>query len=299
MEKIPVIKFFKHKYGDELLIDLNDIDCIRSGIGKYPIHRYHFYGMVLVTGGQEEIGINDNTAEASPGLLVAGIPGDVWRWRQDTQLDGYVLIFEEEFLLSFFGDRQFLSHFPFLDRRRSSPFYRLEGELYSRVCSVMRQIQTEIHGDETDMCKTSLSEIDHHILRALLYEVLALCKRADSCITPVTGVTGGGDTRKRYMEPFISLVEKHFTDERSIGYYADRLCITPNYLNKIVKQALGMSAKGYVNRRTVQEIRNLLDYTSLSVAEIAVQLHFLSASYLVRYFKAQTGMTPLEYRAAD
>lgn len=101
------------------------------------------------------------------------------------------------------------------------------------------------------------------------------------------------------MEPFISLVEKHFTDERSIGYYADRLCITPNYLNKIVKQALGMSAKGYVNRRTVQEIRNLLDYTSLSVAEIAVQLHFLSASYLVRYFKAQTGMTPLEYRAAD
>lgn len=57
-----------------------------------------------------------------------------------------------------------------------------------------------------------------------------------------------------------------------------------------------MSAKEYINRRTVQEIKSLLDYTTLSVAEIAAQLHFLSSSYIVRYFKAQTGMTPVEYR---
>lgn len=295
MEKIPVIKFFKHKYGDELLIDLNDIGCIRNGIKKYPVHRYYFYGLVLVTSGQEEIGINDRTSEASQGLLVVGIPGDVWRWQRDTQLEGYVLIFEEEFLLSFFSDRQFLHHFQFLDHQRSSPFYRLEKELYTRVCKVMKQIQMEIHGDETDMCKTSLQEIDRHILRALLYEVLALCKRADTVVHAADPFVGES-VQKRYMEPFTTLVEKHFTDQRNIEFYAERLCITTNYLNKIAKKSLGINAKGYINRRTIQEIKNLLTYTSLSVAEIAGQLHFMSPSYLVRYFKIQTGMTPIEYR---
>ncbi len=203
-----------------------------------------------------------------------------------------MLVFEEEFLLSFFNDRSFLQKFPCLQRNRRSPFYRIDDDLYSRICQVMEQIKTEIHGDEANLRKTSLLEIDRHILRAMLYETLALLKRSDAYT-----VSEEGDTSvKRYIEPFTVSVEKHFTSQRNIGFYADLLCITPNYLNKIVKQQLGMSAKGYINHRTVQEIKNLLDYTSLSAAEIAGQLHFLSPSYLVRYFRTQTGMTPMEYR---
>lgn len=80
MEKIPVIKFFKYKYGGELLIDLNDIHYIKRGIEKQPVHRCNFYCLILVTDGQEEIGINNDTINAERGTFVAGIPGDVWRW---------------------------------------------------------------------------------------------------------------------------------------------------------------------------------------------------------------------------
>lgn len=292
MEKIPVIKFFKHKYGEELLIDLNDIHYIKRGIDKQPVHRYSFYCLILVTNGQEKIGINDDTVTAGRGTLIIGIPGDVWRWRRDTQLQGYVLAFEEEFLLSFFNDRSFLQKIPYLQRNRRSPFYRTDDNLYDRICPLLEQIKAEIHGTESNLRRTSLHEIDRHILRAMLYETLALLKRSDA----LTVSEEDDISAKRYIEPFTHSVEKHFATQRNVTCYADLLCITPNYLNKIVKRQMGMSAKEYINRRTVQEIKSLLDYTTLSVAEIAAQLHFLSSSYIVRYFKAQTGMTPVEYR---
>lgn len=297
MEKIPVIKFFKHKYGDELLIDLNDIGYIKSGIARHPVHRYSFYCIMLVTDGEEKLGINDETVVARRGTIIATIPGDVWRWQQDTSLQGYVLVFEEEFLLSFFNDRSFLHKFPFLQSGRKTPFYIIDDTLYERLCPIMEQIKTEIHGSASNQRTTSLPDIDQHILRAMLYQALALLKRSDAVITELRNIA---DTSlKRYIEPFTELVERHFTTQRNIGFYADRLCITPGYLNKLTKQLLGINVKGYVNNRIVQEIKNLLDYTSLSVAEIADQLNFQSSSYLVRYFKSQTGTTPLDYRKRE
>ena len=292
MKNIPVIKFFKRKYGKELLVDLNDISYIKSGIVKRPVHRYTFYSLVLVTDGKEEISVNGNTVVAERGTFIAGIPGDTWSWNSNTQLQGYVLIFEEEFLLSFFNDRLFLQKFPYLQPNRQSPFYRISGALYDRICQVMKQIRTEIHGEETNLRTTSLPEIDQHILRAMLYEVLTLIKHADNLMVSDEQET----SQKRYIEPFIRLVEDNFIENRSITFYADRLCITPNYLNKIVKQVLGTNVKSYINDRTVREIKQMLDYTSLSVAEIAENLHFLSSSYMVRYFKSQTGITPVQYR---
>lgn len=292
MKNIPVIKFFKRKYGKELLVDLNDISYIKSGIVKRPVHRYTFYSLVLVTDGKEEISVNGNTVVAERGTFIAGIPGDTWSWNSNTQLQGYVLIFEEEFLLSFFNDRLFLQKFPYLQPNRQSPFYRISGALYDRICQVMKQIRTEIHGEETNLRTTSLPEIDQHILRAMLYEVLTLIKHADNLMVSDEQET----SQKRYIEPFIRLVEDNFIENRSISFYADRLCITPNYLNKIVKQVLGTNVKSYINDRTVREIKQMLDYTSLSVAEIAENLHFLSSSYMVRYFKSQTGITPVQYR---
>ena len=292
MEKIPVIKFFRHKYGDELLVDLNDIGYMRHGIEMQPVHQCGFYCLILVTEGCEELAIGDRTVTAERGVFLAGTPGDVWHWRRDTQLQGYALVFEEEFLLSFFNDRLFLQRFPYLARNRRTPFYRLDDELFGRVCSVMRQLQREIHGDQTDLRRSSLPRIDHHILRALLYEALVLLKRAGT----LDDFPEKESAANRFVEPFMTMAEQQFTVQRSIRYYADRLCITPDYLNRNVKRALGVTVKEYLNRKTVQEIRSLLEYTSLSVAEIAERLHFDSASYLVRFFRKQTGMSPLQYR---
>ena len=39
------------------------------------------------------------------------------------------------------------------------------------------------------------------------------------------------------VDDFVQLVNDHFREEHGTEFYADRLCITPNYLNKIVHQS--------------------------------------------------------------
>jgi len=40
----------------------------------------------------------------------------------------------------------------------------------------------------------------------------------------------------------------------------------------------------------------LLVHTNLSISEIADQLHFEDQSYFTKFFKRETGFTPLQYR---
>jgi len=104
------------------------------------------------------------------------------------------------------------------------------------------------------------------------------------------------ETSETRVARFRELVNEHFRSESSVEFYADRLCITPNYLNKIVKQSLGQSTKGFIQSRRLEEARRLLSYTSLSINEIAEELHFETSSYFVRAFMLAEGVTPLQYR---
>ena len=81
-----------------------------------------------------------------------------------------------------------------------------------------------------------------------------------------------------------------------VEYYADRLCITANYLNKISHSTLGVSAHSYINSRIIAEAKNLLEITELSVNQISDTLGFMTPDYFIRFFKKQTGVTPGEYR---
>ena len=101
---------------------------------------------------------------------------------------------------------------------------------------------------------------------------------------------------KRVFESFIELVEKHHQKERSVSFYADKLCITPKYLSQIVKNVSGFSAPDIINKYVILEAQHLLRHSDLSVKEIADQLNFPNQSFFYKYFKAHTGYTPNSYR---
>ena len=95
---------------------------------------------------------------------------------------------------------------------------------------------------------------------------------------------------------FVSLVNEHCTHHREVTFYAEKLCISPRYLSTIVRNMVHSSAKEFIDRSVVLEIKIMLTSTDLSIQEIAFRLHFPDQSYLGRYFKKQTGESPTEYR---
>ena len=101
---------------------------------------------------------------------------------------------------------------------------------------------------------------------------------------------------KKLFEMFIELVEKHYNEERSVGFYADKLCISPKYLSQIIKSVSGFSAPDVINKYVILEAQNLLRHTDMTVKEISDQLNFPNHSFFYKYFKQRTGCTPNSYR---
>jgi len=91
-------------------------------------------------------------------------------------------------------------------------------------------------------------------------------------------------------------VEENLKEQHSVQFYADCLCITPNYLNELVHSVLYTSAKQYIRNKVMNEARKLLAYTDIPVSEIALSLHFSTVSYFIRSFRQHTGKTPFNYR---
>jgi AraC family transcriptional activator of pobA len=286
MKEIPFYKYFKHKYGQELLVDVIHTDDMLNNIRRTPVYITNFYSIILFTSGDEELTVNEHTMKVHKGVAVCSRPGEVWKWNQHTQLQGLHLLFEEEFLFSFFNDPLFLNKFPYLQADRSSSFLQPDEELFNRILHLYKEMQAEI--------KKPGRVKDQHILRAMLYETLMLYNRAPQVVSE--------DSSKhelamlRYIKQFQQLVETHYITQHDVDYYAEYLCITPNYLNKIVKHTLGNSTKQYILSRIMTEAKRWLSYTSLSVAEIAEKLNFDTSSYFVRLFRRLEGVTPNQYR---
>ncbi|MBQ7180998.1 MAG: tRNA lysidine(34) synthetase TilS [Bacteroidaceae bacterium] len=106
MKQIPVYKFFKHKYGDELLVDIVDYDVMRGPLRKTPVCSYTFYAITLVLDADEAVGVNGRKRHLSRGDIVCAIPGEVWMFSEDIEMQALNLAFEKEFLLWGFNTTQ-------------------------------------------------------------------------------------------------------------------------------------------------------------------------------------------------
>ena len=98
------------------------------------------------------------------------------------------------------------------------------------------------------------------------------------------------------VEKFLEDLIKNFRTERSIRFYANRLCVTPKYLSKVIKDHNGLSAKEWIEDYIVLEAQALLKSTDKTIQQISDELNFPTQSFFGKFFKRSVGLSPLDYR---
>ena len=73
--------------------------------------------------------------------------------------------------------------------------------------------------------------------------------------------------------------------EHGVGFYASELCVTTQYLGRIVRQFTGKTVYHWICEALVREIAQLLSDTDASLQEIADQLHFSDQAVMSKMFK--------------
>ncbi len=122
------------------------------------------------------------------------------------------------------------------------------------------------------------------LFETLLMDVMTL--RSDSSAMPVD----------QMMHRFLQLLAREGREKHPIAFYADRLCVSAGYVSMFVKRNSGLTVLQWIDRALVREAKVLLHHTQMPVSEIAEKLGFATPSFFIRFFRQQTGQTPLQYR---
>lgn len=102
--------------------------------------------------------------------------------------------------------------------------------------------------------------------------------------------------RANYVQEFMRLMHENYRQERSVGFYADKLFISPKYLSLIIKEMTGRSAAEWIDECVILEAKNLLRYSGKNIQQVAYELNFTNQSSFGKYFKHLTGMSPSQFQ---
>lgn len=89
---------------------------------------------------------------------------------------------------------------------------------------------------------------------------------------------------------------QHYSQERNVSFYADKLGITQAHLSTTIRQATGKTCIDIIASMVIMDAKAQLKSTETSVQDIAYSLNFTNMSFFGKYFKRHVGISPLEYR---
>lgn len=169
-----------------------------------------------------------------------------------------------------------------------NPVKHLSGESLKEIRMVYELMKKKIIENDNPFRK----EILQGYVRALMYTIL---HKLLETLQQVPAYIQNNRQHEIYMQ-FIREVQRNYQKERSVAYYADRLCITPKYLSQTVQKASGRLAGEWISEYVILEAKALIKSHCYTIQQISEMLHFPNPSFFGRYFKKKVGCTPKAYQ---
>lgn len=246
------------------------------------IHRHANLSQILVIAqGGGELQYEASTATFSAPAIVVLPPTVAHGFRFQSSTDGWVVSFTDDVARTF-GDPQ--------------------GETIARLRQPTTDPVVSIVDDRdiarlTDLCaclneERVLSREGFRLamngyLALIAVEVARLATRREPSTTHL------GDA---IVQRLIGLIESHFRSQRLLTFYAAKLAMTPDHLNKHVKRMTGLTAGWLIRQRVLTEAKRQLAFSNQPINEIAYDLAYADPSHFVRSFRKDTGLTPRTFR---
>lgn len=293
----PVIE--EYALGSELILGevsgkkVEKSEAILSML-KYPV-RFDGYIIFFLRKGHFSIDLNLNTYEVKPHSLLMNVPGNIIKL--SSYSEDHIGDAELYFVLA---SREFMSGIRF----DFNKLFQESLSLWKNPCITLNDQDLALAEEYFTLARDILQskqmnkrEILGSLITSFTYVTMDVWTRelneARKAQTPSSA------RMNQLFERFLALVTEHHNTERGMAFYADKLCLTPKYLSKLVKEASGRSGPAWIDSFVILEAKNLLKYSDKTIKEIVYTLHFPNQSVFYKFFKAHTGMTPSEYRKGE
>ncbi|QZT37472.1 helix-turn-helix transcriptional regulator [Halosquirtibacter xylanolyticus] len=244
----------------------------RKHIRKTRPHIHHGYlEIVYLYQGQGSHTIDDHRYEINTPSIFIVKNGQVHHWDLRSEPDGFVILIQKDF-------------FPNCSDQELE-LLKVKLTQYEHIEITFQNSLTNLLGVLNEEYPTLNLTFFHSLLKTIFSKILEFATE------PLRVKKHQTD-----YNTFFQQVEQYATKERKVSFYAANLNTTPQNLNSICKKCVGMAASEIISDVIIKEAKRQIKYTSLSISEVAYNMHFKDPSHFVKYFKRVTKQTPNDYR---
>ena len=166
------------------------------------------------------------------------------------------------------------------------PVMKMDAHRFERLCNDLEQIEQRL-ADEANafqedvmICATQMMFLDFFDIH-----------------TAQNGLANISFQDTDLMARFMQMLERgEYVKRRDLGYYADKLFVTPKYLSEVCKSVSGRAANYWITRFTTIHLRRLLQERDMSFTQIADLFEFSSPAYFSRFVQKHLGISPTAFR---
>lgn len=278
-------------YRPGLLIGRRSSERVKGHPEISFVHPFRVNAFILIRCEEGNVTISTNTEEyeISEGTIYINFPGQIMRVSKAENCMVQVAVIDLDLIRDMNLDVKPMAQK--LLALKYSQCMKLEHNAFIEFKGIIDAISDEVNNNEPD-------ELSDDIIRSLLTALFFKVGRAiDKHITGIRNFDR--DTYNKnagYFKEFMVILSEHYKQERSVGFYAAQMHLSPKYFTTLIKRTSGQTAADWINHYVINEAKNLLKYSTMNVQEIAYSLNFPNQSFFGKYFKHHTGMTPSQYK---
>lgn len=195
--------------------------------------------------------------------------GQVHAWDMHQPMSGFALLLEEDFINKI--TPLLPTHLLFELRYNKS--VHCDSKVSELITKILNLLQHEL---QTNVARKEIELLVAHLLR-----VIAPNKNEDAIPKDL-----------EQFRRFCELVEKNCAQTRHVGFYADRLNMTTETLNRLVRKMSAVSAKRWIDRCVVLLAQRRLVSEKISIERLSSDMGFTQPTHFVKFFSRLSGETP-------
>lgn len=240
--------------------------------------------IILCTGGRKELQINFADYTLTPGSLAFIYPNSMWR----------PLATSSDFKAHYFSIQG-------TSAKEWNAFIDLDT-VFSLSSYIAKHPHTQLSLDETQVMTQYLNLLKSRyeanaqaiIIRFILS---AFTLELNRIFTAREKSDRSKISRQEdILWKFLTLLKQYHKEERTVNFYADKMCISPKHLSSVIKQMSHKTAHEIIADFVTMTAKRLLKTTTMSIQEISDELNFANQSFFGKFFKQNTGQSPSAYR---
>lgn len=274
---------------DHITFEISKMETIftkRNGKQDTP-HRHNYFTVLIINHANGVHKIDFNSYPLSSNQIYFVAPGQVHQVIEHEKSYGYVMTFSNQFLVQNSIPLSFIESLNLFQDYGQSPPLLPNREQFEVIQNYAENIFS-IFKRDAPMKILSIGSF----LKLLLIECNNICT-----INPIESTIDNSGTE--LIRKFKKYVEKEYKQEHSTTYYANKLNITSDHLNRTFKARIGKTAKEYIQSRIITEAKRLLYFTNASNKEIGYELGFNEPANFSAFFKKHTHLSPSRFKKTE